>query len=96
MNTTKHSDVMVCVDCYFAHHYGMTERDGQWYAGDNDTPIDRKPLTRLGGFELADNTDAETGEGIDDFSWSDCEGCESTLGGSRFRLAVFAENRPLT
>jgi ribosomal protein L37AE/L43A len=38
------ADVWVCTDCYFAHHYGATEVDGQWYAGESDTPSDREPL----------------------------------------------------
>ena len=85
-----YSTAYVCTDCYFAHHYGATEVDGQWFAGESDTPCDREPLVLLNGFDLADNTDSETGEGIDDFSWRSCEGCGSTLGGSRFRLALFA------
>lgn len=77
----------VCVDCYFAHHYGAHEHDGQWFAGENDSPADKEPLSKLEGCELADNTDSETEEGMDDFSWSPCDGCGSTLGGSRYRLA---------
>jgi len=83
-------NVWVCVDCYFAHHYGAVEIDGEWFAGESDTPCDREPLSRLVDCDLADNTDSETGEGIDDFSWRSCSGCGSTLGGSRYRLAVFA------
>ncbi len=82
-------DVWVCTDCYFTHHYGAHCEDGQWFAGESDTPADREPLGLLADFELADNTDSETGEGMDEFSWSCCEGCGSTLGGSRNRLALF-------
>lgn len=58
-------NVMVCTDCYFAHHYGVTEiertdDDGatvtEWFVGDSDTPADRKPLGKLDGYEIADNT----------------------------------------
>lgn len=92
MTTTDYGDVWVCTDCYFAHHYGATEHDGEWFAGDSDTPCDREPfgLWRQPGYEFADNTDSETGEGIDDFSWRRCSGCGSTLGGSRYRLHVWA------
>lgn len=83
-------DVWVCVDCYFTHHYGAHEHEGEWFAGESDTACDREPLTLLEGCELADNTDSETGEGMDDFSWRSCQGCGSTLGGSRYRLALFA------
>jgi len=87
----EHSDVYVCVDCYFAHHYGATEVDGEWFSGESDTPCDREPLALLDGYDVADNTDCNSDEdsGIDEFSWRSCEGCGSTLGGSRYRLAVF-------
>jgi len=83
-------DIYVCVDCYFTHHYGAVEHDGRWYAGESDTPCDREPLSRLADWDadIADNTDSETGDGIDEFSWRSCEGCGSTLGGSRYRLAI--------
>lgn len=84
-----YGNVMVCHDCYFAHHYGAHEFEGQWFAGESDTPCDREPLARLEGLELANNVDAETGEGIDTFSWSACEGCGSTLGGPRYRLSLW-------
>ncbi len=85
------TEYWVCVDCYFAHHYGATEHDGQWFAGDSDTPADREPLVKIEeGSETADWTDSETEEGIDSFSWSSCDGCGSTLGGSRYRLAVWS------
>jgi len=87
--STTYSDVWVCTDCYFAHHYGATEHEGAWYAGESDTPADWEPLHELEGFHLADNTDSNTGDGIDTFSWSSCDGCGSTLGGSRYRLAIF-------
>lgn len=84
------AEVWVCIDCYIAHHYGAVESDGAWFAGDSDTPCDREPLTLIDqDAEVTDWTDSETGEGEDDFSWSTCEGCGSTLGGSRYRLAVW-------
>jgi hypothetical protein len=86
-----YADIWVCVDCYFAHHYGAHEHEGQWYAGESDIPSDRKPLGMIDDERhLADNTDSETGEGIDSFSMSRCDGCGSSLGGERYRLAVFA------
>lgn len=101
------SDVWVCVDCYFAHHYGATEHDGQWFAGESDTPCDREPLADLDGYEVSDHTcsdhegdywsddpcphcgEAGDENGIDEFSWRRCDGCGSTLGGARYRLAVW-------
>lgn len=85
---------MVCVDCYFAHHYGAEEVDPATWAipgdgfADGGTPYSPEPLSRLAGLDLADATDSETGEGIEEFSWSACEGCGSSLGGARYRLAL--------
>jgi hypothetical protein len=91
-----YSTAMVCTDCYFAHHYGVTEaqtKDGtRYFAGESDTFADREPLTLVAEYDLADNTDSNTGEGLEDFSWSSCDGCGSTLGGARFRLALFTKN----
>jgi hypothetical protein len=62
----------------------------EWFAGDSDSRCEGgEPLGYLGGLELADNTDSDTGAGIDGFSWSWCDGCHSTLGGSRYRLAFW-------
>ena len=89
MAILHHGSAMVCVDCYFSHHYGAQEHDGQWFAGESDEPCDREPLALLADYDLADNTDSDTGEGMDDFSWRACEGCGSILGGARYRLALF-------
>ena len=81
--------IEVCTDCYFAHHYGVTEDDGQWFAGDSDGACDRKPLGLLDDTAwIADSTDSDTGEGFTEFSWSRCEGCGSTLGGARYSLTI--------
>lgn len=85
----EHANAEVCTDCYFAHHYGYRWDGREWYAGESDEPCEREPLALLAGYDLADNTDSETGEGIDTFSWHSCEGCGSGLGGARYRLALF-------
>jgi hypothetical protein len=56
MTRVDYGNAMVCVDCYFAHHYGAHEHEGKWYAGDSDTPCDQEPLGELEGFEVSDNT----------------------------------------
>lgn len=68
MNTRTYSDIWICTNCYFAHHYGAhfhcevcnvenCEHDGAaWYAGDIDTPADCEPLARLDRSETSDNT----------------------------------------
>jgi ribosomal protein L37AE/L43A len=120
--TREYSDVWVCTDCYFAHHYGARlGPDGLWYAGDTDTPCDREPLTRLDDGEISDNTCADhsveeiydddgdrTGDttaceqcsqtgyedGIDGFSSRWCDGCNTHLAGSRYRLAYWVKADP--
>lgn len=82
-------DVWVCTDCYFAHHYGAEKRGEEWFVDGGQEPCDREPLTLLEGSVIADNTDSETGDGINEFSWRDCHGCGSTLGGARYRLTVW-------
>lgn len=96
MNTRTYSDVYVCEDCYFAHHYGyVAGPDNNWLVGPDCDPdkdaTDREPLARLAGLDVSDNTNSETGEGIDTFSWTSCQGCGSHLGGSRYRLAIFEQ-----
>jgi hypothetical protein len=145
---TDYGDAWVCTDCYFAHHYGAHEHEGEWFAGDSDSPCDEEPLSELEGLEVADNTcsDHDNREhecpvcddgvvawlpfpgtlplyeewpfgypvlcwvcdgdgkilvpcpychsdddenGIQEFSWSSCEGCGSHLGGSRYRLHLW-------
>lgn len=143
---TEHGNAWVCTDCYFAHHYGAHEHEGEWYSGESDEPCDREPLANLDGYDLSDNTcsdhfygqgngehecpicdEGTVGEpfdvpgrdfpgyvwcwvcdgtgtlqepcdqcgsddddnGIQEFSWSSCDGCGSHLGGHRYRLAVW-------
>lgn len=57
-----------------------------WTVGDDDRLIDLEPLGKLDGLDLWDWTDSNTGEGIEEFSRGDCQGCGSPLGGSRHRL----------
>ena len=88
MDTYWDGEIEVCMDCFFAHHYGAHQRfeGGLWYAGDSDTPADVQPLLRCDGLDLADATNGETGEGITTFSAWPCEGCGSLLAGSRYTL----------
>jgi hypothetical protein len=44
-------------------------------------------LERLGP-HLVSDFDSETGDGMQEFSWSHCDCCRSPLGGSRHRFAV--------
>ena len=84
------TNVMVCTDCYWVHHFGYIDEDIE------NTPDGEERQLRSHGAYLemggdryvSDNTDSETGEGIRTFSSQPCECCGSHLGGSRYRLAV--------
>lgn len=94
MTTTTSTTIWVCLDCYFAHHgYG----DGEL----GYTP-DREPLSLIGDSARVfsgmtwdehecDPVERESnGCECDEmtFSWHPCQGCGSTLGGSRHALTV--------
>lgn len=125
MKLEPYGEVWVCTDCYFAHHNGMHEHDGQWFTGDSDEPCDRRPLNRIEDFfEVFDYTcsdhesekvyvrdetgmdwhegdwtecphcqrpgwEDDAGSGIQEFSWRQCNGCGSNLGGQRYRLSLW-------
>lgn len=76
-----YGDIHLCTSCLVAHE-----------APDTLTDDDRalNPLNRIGPDEhIAANYDTETGEGYAGFSWSRCDGCGSTLGGSRYRYTLW-------
>ncbi len=93
----------ICADCYFAHHYGIGSD-----AWDSDPQWDRDMYeSEIAGLDLSDWTcadhpndlsvcescgSAEYENGITEFSWQSCELCRSSLGGSRFRMAVWDRN----
>jgi hypothetical protein len=88
--------VWVCADCYLAHH-GIDD--------ETDATPDCEPLSRIGddvdvtagmlSEEHADDCDpsADDYEECDcetqSFSWSQCEGCGSQLGGERHALTLW-------
>jgi hypothetical protein len=76
--------VWICEDCYFAHHYGRHEHEGQWFSGESDEPCEHEPLAFLQDVRLFDNYDES--EGFETFSTSDCPGCRSGYAGGRFRM----------
>jgi hypothetical protein len=98
MSTTReHSDAWVCVDCYFAHHGAdesdaPTDREPLSLIDDGAEVTDNTCSSHDGDDETAceycGQTDYENG--IQEFSWRSCEGCGSTLGGARYRLAVWS------
>lgn len=60
MTLESYGSIEVCVDCYFAHHYGAHEYDGQWYSGESDTPCEFEPMSDIADdFHVFDNTCAD-------------------------------------
>lgn len=75
-----------CVDCYQAYHYGV---DDDNIPTDWDVDTFCETLALIGENNIADDTDAETGDGIREFSRTSCDMCFSGLAGNRFRMAVW-------
>lgn len=95
--------VNVCQDCYMAHHgigtsanldnelhllsdgrltdATCTDHDGGHTYGPHDDDREPAVCTRCGS--------DKTHNGIFTFRWWPCEGCGSTLGGARYRLAYW-------
>jgi hypothetical protein len=91
----EHVDLWVCYDCHAVAANGGDEIDGRFYPDGSDTPTDCPPWSLPGVEEATNNTypdgdnpydPDETGER--EFSWSSCQACGSTLGGSRYRYAL--------
>jgi hypothetical protein len=104
VTTREHETFWVCTDCYFTHHYGresieeppdreplgLIDRPGDLSAGlmadehDTDCPV------WLGDPNRPDvPTTAECDCERRTFTWQRCEGCGSTLGGSREALTYW-------
>lgn len=73
------AEIDVCEDCMFVHANGETG---------NETP-DREPWGLLPGADVGMGDAGEDGDG-EGFSWSRCTACGTTLGGNRYRFAVFS------
>jgi hypothetical protein len=76
------------MDCYTAYHYGANTTE---YGMDPRWDRDRflNAIEAIGRDHIADNTDMENDDGYTTFSWSECDLCQSALGGSRYRMAVW-------
>lgn len=66
----EYSDIMVCVDCMVAHHYGwdsVEEVDPadppEWWIGEGEQRTDREPWNEIPAdkFDVTDNTDSNAG-----------------------------------
>jgi hypothetical protein len=74
-------DLWFCIDCTIAHCNGDMPEDP-----DRAAEVEAG-FSRLGGNPAMN--DGEFGEGEQSFSFSECDCCGSTLGGSRHRFALF-------
>lgn len=73
--------VWVCVDCYVT---------GNGYEIEGEQPATEPwHITDQGLYEIVDDGGDEDGEGEQTFSNQPCQGCGSTLAGSRHRFALF-------
>jgi hypothetical protein len=96
--TTNHATIWVCVDCHFTYHGVDDEPHPDAWSRE---PASTVTPGLVASEHLADcpNVDHDTGEWLGmgdcpgcediDFSWSRCEGCGSTLGGSRHAYTVW-------
>lgn len=72
----------VCRDCYDKHHSHPLDHEA--LAQDNRSETDL--LKHLNDCALHDNTDSNTGAGINEYSTSECDGCRTFIAGTRYRL----------
>ena len=69
-------DCWICVDCVMAIANG-------------DMPEDKETRERVEkGLTLEDGCNWVLGDGENEFSWSSCDCCGSSLGGSRHEAAI--------
>jgi hypothetical protein len=91
-------EIWACTDCLFAHHYGpdsieSAEWDRDTYESEI-TGLDLSDYSCTAHDGTAASECAECGResdesGYSEFSRQSCELCRSSLGGSRFRMAVW-------
>jgi len=86
--TAPIAQLWVCADCMIGN---VNEGEHLYYKVNGATfDADTTPNFDVDVDELPREEWPEDGNGIHDFSWSACEGCGSTLGGARYRFAVWA------
>lgn len=78
------TDIWACQDCLFA------AVNGSYEGLDAARTADVKDAIAAYDGTLAPDFDSETGDGIDEFSRSACDVCQSHLAGSRHRFCTLA------
>ena len=90
----KVDSILVCGDClpvivngdYTSLDYYYTPEESIIRQNSIDTGIANLQNEYKG--RLVCNYDSETGDGIEEFSHSRCECCDTRLAGSRYRMAI--------
>lgn len=85
---------MVCIECFFAVVYG----EEFYFTAEGLAKYHDNPVGRLESIESGIETNTPDGGSIhagdsekdETFSWSDCECCNSGLGGSRHHCVILA------
>lgn len=81
----EYLEIWLCADCMFAEELGELPEDEE-RAEEVEAGLER--LNREG--EICPNFGGEDESGYDEFSWTPCDCCETPLGGSRYRYALFS------
>ena len=94
MNPLTATDILVCTDCYEdGEHDEPTTPDREPYGLlDPNAVVTDNTCSNHSGTDDETCEDCGCGgyeDGVVDFSWSRCEGCGSTLGGARYRMALW-------
>ena len=80
-------DLWLCVDCTMVAVNGDSTG-----IEDDEREAEVCAAVEAMGPHLVPNSDSETGEGQDEFSWRPCDCCGSSLGGARERFALLGED----
>lgn len=79
-------DLWLCTDCLMCAVNGDT-------SGIESAKREKEVIKAVEemGPHLVPDFDSETGEGMEEFSWRECDCCGSSLGGSRHRFSILGE-----
>lgn len=99
MSNRISSTLWVCVDCYVTEAYGAPSDDPDYKPDREPLGLVDEAFELSSGMsreehdEDCPNREEWLGEDCgcerQEFSWSSCDGCGSTLGGSRYALTVW-------
>jgi hypothetical protein len=93
MAITDQIEYSVCEDCLLSIAHGHSDN----MSGADNAHLEARMKAELGDRKghwvtgIQPTEDDEEGTGYDEFSWSDCELCNSSLGGSRHGVSLLLE-----